>query len=181
MQQNNTSSARWRIYRGVKNIHEAAYVAQINGKSDVTVWSDEGTGDCTKIIGSDGMLIPPFRKKDEGLTFYARQICASIHLNFKRKKSFRGLHLHVFEFKFEELLTNRTCYCRDGTDCPPKGTMDIYPCIKAPVILSHPHFLYGDPSLIENVESSLSPDERIHEFVVNVELVAIRFAFCKSV
>lgn len=139
----------------------------------MTVWGDEKTtGDCKKIVGTDGILISPFRKKDEGLTFYALQLCATLHMDYKRKASFRGIDVHVFEFKFENLLANATCFCRES-NCPPKGTMNIFPCVQAPVVLSHPHFLYGDPSLLANVGSGLNPIESLHEFVFNIEVVAV--------
>lgn len=179
-QQNATSNGRWKIYRGIKNIHEAGYAVQVDGKSKVTVWGDEkSSGNCSKIVGTDGILVSPFRKKDEGLTFFARQLCATMHMDYKRKGSFRGIELHVFEFKFEDLLTDdATCFCRESRKCPLKGTMDLYPCVQAPIVVSHAHFLFGDPSLLANVESGLNPVESIHEFVFNVEVVANRLVFC---
>lgn len=169
MQKNATSNGRWRLYRGIKDIYEAGYAAQVDGQSDVAVWGDDKK--CSKIIGTDGVLISPLRKKDDGLTFFARELCATAHMNYKRKASFRGIDLHVFEFKFEELVTNVTCFCRESNVCPLKGTMDLFPCTKAPIIASHPHFLYGDPSLLANVGSGLNPVEELHEFVYNVEVV----------
>lgn len=165
------------IYRGIKNIYEAGYVVAVDGKREVTVWGDENSnGDCRKMMGTDGILISPFRKKDDGLTFFARQLCATVHMDYKRKASFRGIDVHVFEFKFDNLLANVTCFCRDSIECPPKGTMNLFPCVQAPVIISHPHFLFGDPSLLANVGSGLNPIESIHEFVFNVEVVAIFFS-----
>lgn len=139
----------------------------------MTVWGgdDKPSGECGKMIGTDGILISPFRKIDEGLTFFARQLCATLHMDYKRKGSFRGIEVYVFEFKFEDLMANMTCFCRDSVECPPKGTMNIFPCVQAPIIVSHPHFLYGDPSLLANIGSGLNPIESVHEFVFNVELV----------
>lgn len=175
-QQNNTSTGRWKIKRGVKNIYEAGYTVEFNGKREVTVWDrdEPSTGECSKIDGTDGILISPFRKKNDGLTFFAHQLCATAHMDYKRMASFRGIDVHVFELKFENLVANKTCYCREG-ECPLKGTMNIFPCVKAPVVVSHPHFLYGDPSLLANVASGLNPIERLHEFVFNVEVVYCPF------
>lgn len=160
----------------MKNIHEAGYAAAVNGKTKVTVWGDEKPNEkCSQIIGTDGILVTPFRKKDEGLTFFARQLCATVHMNFKRKYSYRGIDCHVFEFKFEDLMNNMSCFCRESRECPLKGTMDLFPCVQAPVIVSHPHFLWGDPSLLANIGSGLSPVESKHEFVFNVEVVMIFF------
>lgn len=141
----------------------------------MTVWGDEKSAeDCNKINGTDGILISPFRKKDDGLTFFALQLCTTVHMDYKRMASFRGINVHVFEFKFEKLLANKTCFCRESS-CPPKGTMNLFPCIQAPIVVSHPHFLYGDPSLLANVGSGLNPIERKHEFIFNVEVVVLIF------
>lgn len=138
----------------------------------MNVWGDEKSSEvCNRIDGTDGILITPFRKKDEGLTIFAHQLCATAHFDYKRKASFRGIDVHVFELKFENLVANKTCFCRDYEECPPKGTMNIFPCVKAPVVISHPHFLYGDPKLLANIGSGLNPIEKLHEFVFNVELV----------
>lgn len=179
MQRNATSNGRWKLYRGLRNIREAGSAAQVDGKSEVTVWNNDepSSGECRKIIGTDGILISPFRRKDEGITFFARELCATVHMNYKRMASFRGINVHVFEFKFEDLLANMSCFCRDTIGCPPKGTMDLFPCNQAPVIVSHPHFLYGDPSLLANVGSGLNPIEKLHEFVFNIEVVVFTSIF----
>lgn len=164
--------------RGLKNIHEVGYAVEFGGKNESAYWGgDERTRDeCTKIKGTDGTIMPPFRKKEDGLTFFARQLCATLHMNFKRKVSFRGVNLHAFEFKFDDLLgNNMSCFCREDNQCPVKGTLNLYPCLQAPIVISHPHFLYGDPSLLENVGTGLEPIEKLHEFIFKVELVMIVF------
>lgn len=52
------------------------------------------------------------------------------------------------------------------------GTIDIMPCVQAPITVSLPHFLHGDPSLLEMIGSGLHPDEAKHEFFLNTELVS---------
>lgn len=63
------------------------------------------------------------------------------------------------------------CFCRRPDKCPKMGTIDLMPCVEAPVTVSLPHFLHADPSLLAMVGSGLRPDERKHDFFLNLELV----------
>lgn len=62
------------------------------------------------------------------------------------------------------------CYCPDG-ECPLKGTMDLFPCVGTPLIASMPHFLHGDPSLLENIASGLNPEKDKHIIYIDMETV----------
>lgn len=54
------------------------------------------------------------------------------------------------------------CYCRGG-NCLPPGLLDVTDCYYGfPIALSYPHFLYSDPSLLNQVEGS-KPDVARHE------------------
>lgn len=132
----------------------------------MTAWPGE---ECNRIIGTDGILFPPFIKKDEPLSFFNKQICASVHLTYKRRASYRGINLHVFAEDFSE--KNISCFCRQPNHCPLAGTMDILPCAQAPITVSLPHFLHADPTLLSNIASGLNPNEEEHEFTMAVELV----------
>lgn len=133
----------------------------------MTVWNGE---ECNRISGTDGILFTPFRPKDKPLSFFVKELCASLYLNYKRRASYRGIDLHVFAEDFSE--KNVSCFCRNFPDhCPVKGTMDLFPCVEAPITVSLPHFLHADPSLLANVASGLSPNEEKHEFTMSIELV----------
>lgn len=65
---------------------------------------------------------------------------------------------------------NLHCFCTDG-ECPLKGTMDLYPCVGTPLLASMPHFYNADPSLLDKIESGLSPDKSKHEIYMDMETV----------
>lgn len=108
-------------------------------------------------------------KQNEPLIFFYPSICSSFHLRYKRKGSYRGINLHVFAEDLSE--KNLSCFCRKPDHCPLAGTLDILPCVQAPVIVSLPHFLHADPQLLLNVASGLNPNEEEHEFTMAMELV----------
>lgn len=157
------------VYRGIKNIYNSGKVIEVDGQTEMTVWDE---GNCNKIVGSDGLLFTPLHKKNAPLSFFVKQICSSLHLNYKKEASFRGIETTIYTNQFEDFaINNMTCYCRKPNQCPVRGTMDLFRCVKVPITISHPHFYGGDLSLLEMVASGLEPNEKDHEFYLNMEIV----------
>lgn len=50
---NNTSSGRWKVLRGLKNVHEAGNAIEVDGETELKIWDGEK---CNQIIGTDGLL-----------------------------------------------------------------------------------------------------------------------------
>lgn len=48
----------------------------------------------------------------------------------------------------------------------------IYSVVDSPVVVSYPHFLYGDPALREEFEG-LNPDKDKHDFYMDIHEVSI--------
>ncbi len=66
------------------------------------------------------------------------------------------------------------CFCVDKRNCLPSGLHDVSACHPgSPVMLSWPHFMYGDPKLRRGVEG-MNPDEEKHSFVFDIEPVGIQ-------
>lgn len=163
-------SEHWKVNRGVKNIHMAGQVLEIDGESELKIWGDGGR--CNRIEGTDGLLFTPLQSKKEPLKFFVPQICSSLHLKYEQPASYRGVDIHKFINEFENFSANNlTCFCRKPDRCPPQGTMDLSPCVKVPVTISAPHFYHADPSLLTNIASGLEPNKKKHEFFISLELV----------
>lgn len=144
---------------------------EVDGQTKLNVWGD---GKCNELVGSDGLLFTPLHKKKEPVSFFVKQICTSLHLNYRERASFRGIDTYIYVKEFEDLKANNmTCYCRKPDACPLKGTMDLFPCVKVPITISHPHFYLGDPSLLQKIGSGLHPQKKKHEFFLNMEIVLI--------
>lgn len=152
-------------------MQDAGRAIEVDGQTEMTIWDGEK---CNRISGTDGLLFSPLRNKHEPVSFFVKQICAPLHLHYKRRANFRGFDLHVFTNEFEDFTANNmTCFCREPNKCPFKGTMDLLPCLKAPITISLPHFLHAHPSLVANVASGLHPIEKNHEFFLSLDLVKI--------
>lgn len=68
------------------------------------------------------------------------------------------------------------CYCRKDEKgnkiCPPKGVFDISTCINdMPIVMSFPHFLKGDESLLKQIDG-LHPRQEDHMSYMDVNPVS---------
>ena len=79
-------------------------------------------------------------------------------------------------------------FCPVGTvdgQCGTQGLFNISACkFGAPMAISWPHYLHGDPKLLDDVEG-LSPDPQRHSFYIDfqpvIELIDIIFFHFRSV
>lgn len=120
-----------------------------------------------------GLIYPPYQTTNEPILIFIHQFCRTIELTFRRKSNFVGIPTAVFTHRFDYIGDDEKtrCFCRNSNNCPKMGTIDLMPCVGAPVIISLPHFLYGDPNLLASIGSGLDPREKNHEFFINMEMV----------
>lgn len=125
-----------------------------------------------------GFIFAPYQKIENPVTIFSRQICRKLLLKYKKSGSLRGIPTAVFTETFDYVgdKNETRCFCRRPDKCPKVGTIDLLPCVQAPVTVSLPHFLHADPSLLAMIGSGLQPDEKKHEFFLNMELVSFMSA-----
>ncbi|XP_031629089.1 sensory neuron membrane protein 1-like [Contarinia nasturtii] len=175
---NRTVNGYWTMNRGIKNIYDAGNVVAVDGQRELTVWGKEGK--CNQITGGDTLVFVPYQTIEKPMLMFVRQLCFTLQMKFVRKAIYRGIDLHVFAQEFNITATNEfSCFCRKPDRCPIQGTMDMYQCLKVPVIISQPHFYHADPSLLANIVDGLKPDQKKHEFAITLEMktgVALKVA-----
>lgn len=77
-------------------------------------------------------------------------------------------------------IASNECFCPqktndDGEDvaqCLQAGVMDMTPCFKGRILLSHPHFLYGDQALLK-YPIGLAPQKEKHETFIEFDPVIL--------
>ncbi|XP_058451194.1 sensory neuron membrane protein 1 [Malaya genurostris] len=166
---NGTDAGRWVVYRGVKNIRDLGRVVSYNDETEMDVYDGDS---CNQYIGTDSTIFPPFLTKDDKLWAWSPDICRSLGANYVGKAKYAGLPMSLFKLDFGDLKNEpeNHCFCRDPPDdCPPKGTMDLSPCLGGPLIGSKPHFIDADPQLLRDVDG-LEPDEEKHNVRIYFEL-----------
>src|SRR5258705_13557820 len=65
---------------------------------------------------------------------------------------------------------DNACFCSAPDKCLRSGLIDVSECQGAEMFLSNPHFLDGDPSLMDAVEG-MHPDQERHRGFMDIEPV----------
>ncbi|XP_062554263.1 sensory neuron membrane protein 1-like isoform X2 [Armigeres subalbatus] len=168
---NATDAGRWSVYRGVKNIKDLGRVVTYNGETEMDMYDGD---ECNKFVGTDSTIFPPFLTTKDKLWAWSPEICRSMGAYYFGKSKYAGLPMSFFKLDFGDLKNEpeHHCFCRDPPDdCPPKGTMDLSPCLGAPFIGSKPHFYDADPALLAAVDG-LTPNEKDHDMYIHFELLS---------
>lgn len=168
---NATDAGRWVVYRGVKNVGDLGRIVSYNGETEMDIYDGD---ECNQFIGTDSTIFPPFLTKQDRLWAWSPEICRSMGATYGGKSKYAGMPMSFFELDFGDLKNEpeNHCFCRDPPeDCPPKGTMDLAPCLGAPLLGSKPHFIDTDPELLEKVDG-LEPNRDEHDMFITFELIS---------
>jgi hypothetical protein len=174
MQKNGTSAGRWVVKRGVTNAREMGTAVSYNGETEAGVWKSD---ECDRFVGTDSTIFPPFLKKEEGLWAYSPELCRSMGAYFTHRSSYNGVPTYMYKMDFGDVKNDEhlRCFCPKYPErCPLKGTMDLSPCVRAPLVASKPHFYGADPILLHSVDG-LTPNETEHDIFIHFEIVGNTF------
>ncbi|PNF20583.1 hypothetical protein B7P43_G04867 [Cryptotermes secundus] len=140
-----------------------------NGWTTLRQWT--GGTHCSSLKGvSEGVLYPKPMTSNDTFLIYRKAFCRFLPVVFSRSgvtnEGFPAYWFNLPDNVFDSPDKNpdNACYCRpEVAPCLLSGLADITPCYYSiPVALSFPHFLKGDPRLLEKMDG-LSPDPNKHE------------------
>lgn len=144
-----------------------------NGINRMDFWKTE---ECNSIKGTDGTAFPPGLTPETVLHLYQPDLCRSLPLVYKKDVVRSGVEgfrftppINVFDTR--EQNPDNDCYCMvdEGQSCGRQGLFNISACkFGAPMAISWPHFLHGDPTLLEALEG-LNPNPNLHEFYIDFQ------------
>lgn len=162
------SKDRITIWTGEDDFELAGQVLNVNGITDMKVWNQD---DCNIVSGSDGSRFPLTKVVNkEPVAIFSRDSCRSLPLVFRSKALFQK-EIETYRYTLDVNYFNSSsssCYCTPTSQCLYNGVFDISPCADgAPVLVSQPHFLNGDPELRSNVDG-LDPDPEKHDFFLDI-------------
>nr|KAI8762028.1 scavenger receptor class B member 1-like [Biomphalaria glabrata] len=177
IQKNLTDDGLYTIHTGAIDSDLVGKVSRHNGQSVLDVWS---TPWANMINGTDGSVNSPLNFDREIIEIFVSDMCRSISAVYKTDvKLPQGIKLQRFEWD-ESIMMNASLnednigYCVPQSLCLPSGLLNMTMCRKAagglylPLVISFPHFLYGDPEVINSFEG-LHPSEREHQTLIDVE------------
>lgn len=120
------------------------------------------------INGTDGTIHAPFLNKSNPVFIFNSDLCRSLYINYN--ETIHTLdNIEIYGYKpdayfFEDHLHNpdNGGFCTPAGNCLGAGVLNLTGCVGGiPIIMSNPHFLYGDPKYFGEVDG-LNPNETLH-------------------
>ncbi|KAJ8298098.1 hypothetical protein KUTeg_024629, partial [Tegillarca granosa] len=169
--QNNSDDGLYSIYSGEKGVGNFGIIKEWNNQSMLNYWN---TDYCNMVNGTDGTIFPPFVDKSDKLFLFSSDICRSIYMEYEGDTTTRGIDTYKFGVPPVVFLDykhnpDNAGYCSPKGNCLPSGLLNCSICREgAPVILSQPHFLAANQSVIDSI-IGLHPNKEEHQTVIHVE------------
>ena len=157
------------INTGEVDISKLGQYVQWNGLRELSIW--ENDTDANNISGTEGLFFRPNLKEGDKLTVFIDDVMRSFNLSYEGKVKHLGLSALrfgidncTFKSAFSEPSNAKWfSWCPDGMFyLGPTQVKEI------PVYGSKPHFLDGDPLLLESV-TGLHPIREQHDTIFDLE------------
>ncbi|KAG8332922.1 Belongs to the CD36 [Homalodisca vitripennis] len=159
--------------RGMTDIMQVGNLMKLNNKTQLGMWQPDSQ--CDQLHGSDTQTFPPFLHSTDSIAIFISDICQVLSLYFENEDYLQGLLVYKFILSEQWLNsvannTENSCYCLEGKDqfCHYNGVRDISQCMKAPVVMSLPHFYLGDPEF-RNYARGMRPHRDLHTSALYIE------------
>ncbi|TXT67618.1 MAG: hypothetical protein BAJALOKI1v1_40021 [Promethearchaeota archaeon] len=151
------------IYSGLYSQELANQIVKYDGKSTIDLWQQP-----EKVMGSLGMYNSPGTTGIVPPKIFNPDLMRVIDMVYVGKTSIYGVELNRFTFAPSTFAPNEKYYMNT------QGLINAQPIERfkgAPVLVSKPHFLDADPSVITSVEG-VNPDRMMHETFIDVEPIS---------
>ncbi|XP_068081088.1 scavenger receptor class B member 1 isoform X2 [Anabrus simplex] len=159
------------VYIGPQNGRRFFNMDRFHGSPRFGYWSDER---CDAVQGAtEGVSYPQFLTRNDSLLYFRKTICRITPIYYVGDVVKEGMD--AFRFELPDDIYDRyedpegDCFAGEYSEPLPSGLSDLSPCYYGfPIAASNPHFLYGDPSLIDNIEG-MKPERSKHISFAEVE------------
>ena len=161
------------VKTGQGKVDHVGLYEEWKGAKTLDFWTSKSAN---MLNGTDGSIYKPHITKDDKLYIFITQLCRSLHVIYlsdgTKIKGIGSLRFHPPKSTFVSgnINPDNKGFCVPEWNCLPSGLLSIKKCLPlpAPIFVSSPHFLNGDPTLLKKVVG-LHPDEEKHDTFVYIE------------
>lgn len=173
MDKNNTDDGVYEVNSGKTDASKTAVITSFRNRTNLNYWT---TDTCNMINGTDGTYYPPFLNKNKPLYIFSSDICRSIKATFEKTVKVLGVPAYryvgppeVFQNATENPANIGFCTPNEK-HCLPGGLLNVSNCHEdAPVVMSLPHFLYSEGSVLDMVQGEINPVKEEHQTAFDLE------------
>ncbi|XP_074041317.1 sensory neuron membrane protein 1 [Leptinotarsa decemlineata] len=157
---NATLGKSMKVSRGISNARDVGRVIEFDGQRAVKFWSTER---CNHFKGTDGWIIPPLLRPEEGIWSFSGELCRNVHADYVEDMVTKGVNTRRYEATLGDMQSNEEdkCYCPTPKTCLRKGVFDLSKCMGVPIYATLPHFLEADEIYLKQVQG-LKPSAEEH-------------------
>nr|ALR72543.1 sensory neuron membrane protein SNMP1b [Colaphellus bowringi] len=140
-----------KVSRGISNSRDLGKVLEFDGKKVLKLWYEE---QCNHFKGTDGWIIPPLLKPEEGLWSFSADLCRNVVAEYVEDSVTKGVKTRRYEATLADMQNNEEdkCYCPTPKTCLRKGVFDLSKCMGVPILATLPHFLEADEIYLQQVK-----------------------------
>ncbi|RDD38938.1 Lysosome membrane protein 2 [Trichoplax sp. H2] len=168
LQQNASSAGIFDVYTGKDDPKNLGKIARWNGESHLHWWKDKYAN---MINGTDAVQFHPHLTRKEMLYLFNNDVCRSLYSIYHSDVKLKGINLYRYTIPGKVFLNSSANPDNAGfcEPCLASGLLSLSSCKQgAPVAISSPHFLYGDPQLVHNV-TGLHPNLEEHATWIDID------------
>lgn len=153
-QRNGSDNGIFKINTGEKDVSNLALIETWNNQTKLNYWPTPWSN---MLNGTDGTIFHPFIEKTDQLYFFNTDMCRSIYLTYKEDSSVKGIDTYKFVIPPEVFLDyhhepDNGGFCTPLGKCLPSGLLNCTVCRNgAQAIVSQPHFLHANQSVIDSI------------------------------
>eukprot|EP00095_Tigriopus_kingsejongensis_P008733 maker-scaffold683_size112676-snap-gene-0.13 protein:Tk08733 transcript:maker-scaffold683_size112676-snap-gene-0.13-mRNA-1 annotation:"scavenger receptor class b member 1" len=160
------------INTGGTKIELKGRMVSYEGNTNLDFWA---SSECNSIkSSSDPAALPMNLQKSSALDVYVAELCRKLDFKYDQEIFYDGVKTLRFlplnnSFDNPQDNPENECYCLSQPCTRKSGLFDIESCKPgSPILMSWPHFLFGDPEL-KNGVIGINPDPSRHQFFMDVE------------
>ncbi|RVE53092.1 hypothetical protein evm_002189 [Chilo suppressalis] len=138
------------VYRGLDDPADLGRIINWQSSPNLSYWTGANSL-CNMLNGTDSGIFQPFINREHPLYVFNSDICRSVELRYQHDIVHNDIPGVRFAAREWLLNNNEGCFCLNITSginaedgCLLNGAMELFSCVGAYMVLSNPHFLFGD-------------------------------------